>query len=329
MIRFKTQQDLEFDYLKFADCSISQASLELHGTNFNQKSAELMGRFLSSVARIDRLHLNLSISAVTKEGVEPLVVGLRNIAPHLQTLELDLSRSKVETEAFELIAETLQGLHALKSLAVSVENMKITPRNVVNLASCLAGHDRLEELHLNLNFNELDSEDIKVITETLENLKLKGLEITFKGCGLPRNAFKKLCIWLQLAVEISEKLALDFAFNHLEQKDYQDLSTAIETFGELNELKLSFDSNEMGDECFQTVLKAITALDSLEKLVLNVSKNALSVDQMAGFSKSLESLGMLQILELEAKRNIKKIEDREFIRSELNRLLLSSKRIDL
>ena len=72
----------------------------------------------------------------------------------LQTLELDLSRSKVETEAFELIAETLQGLHALKSLAVSVENMKITPRNVVNLASCLAGHDRLEELHLNLNFNE-------------------------------------------------------------------------------------------------------------------------------------------------------------------------------
>lgn len=89
--------------------------------------------------------------------------------------------------------------------------MKITPRNILNLANCITGHQSIEFVALNFNFNELDSEDLKAVCDALEGAKLKGLEVSFKGCGLPRNAFKKLCIWLQLAVEVKEKLILDFA----------------------------------------------------------------------------------------------------------------------
>ena len=88
--------------------------------------------------------------------------------------------------------------------------MKITPKNIANLATAISGHENLEYVSINFNFNELDSEDIKLICDSLEGSKLKGLELAFKGCGLPRNAFKKLCIWLQLAIEVSEKLCLDF-----------------------------------------------------------------------------------------------------------------------
>lgn len=89
--------------------------------------------------------------------------------------------------------------------------MKITPKNVANLASVLSAHETLEFLNLNFNFNELDSDDIKMICDSLEGCKLKGLELSFKGCGLPRNAFKKLCIWLQLAIDCQEKLHLDLS----------------------------------------------------------------------------------------------------------------------
>ena len=88
--------------------------------------------------------------------------------------------------------------------------MKITPKNVANLASLISGHEHLEKVSLNFNYNELDSDDIKAICDVLEGAKLKELQISFKGCGLPRNAFKKLCIWLQLAIEVSDKLSLDF-----------------------------------------------------------------------------------------------------------------------
>ncbi len=88
--------------------------------------------------------------------------------------------------------------------------MKITPKNVVNLATILKDHANLERVQLNLNYNELDSDDLKSICDALEGAKLKEIDLSFKGCGLPRNAFKKLCIWLQLAVEVYQKLSLDF-----------------------------------------------------------------------------------------------------------------------
>lgn len=88
--------------------------------------------------------------------------------------------------------------------------MKITPKNVQNLALAINGHVNLQYISLNFNFNELDSDDVRTVCDCLEGTKLKGLSLSFKGCGMPRNAFKKLCIWLQLAVEVTEYLSLDF-----------------------------------------------------------------------------------------------------------------------
>lgn len=69
---------------------------------------------------------------------------------------------------------------------------------------------QLDSLKLNLNFNELASDDMKHICESVQNAKLISLELLFKGCGLPRNAFRRLCNWLQESVEVAERLSLDF-----------------------------------------------------------------------------------------------------------------------
>lgn len=74
----------------------------------------------------------------------------------------------------------------------------------------MSGHVQLDSLKLNLNFNELGSEDMRNICESVQNAKLVSLDLSFKGCGLPRNAFKRLCGWLQESVELSERLSLDF-----------------------------------------------------------------------------------------------------------------------
>lgn len=123
-IRFKSVNDIAFDYLKFADCSINQVFLELHGNNLTIKSAEYMGKFLESVSRIDKLSINLSISAITKEHVEPLAKGFLNL-PDLKEFELDLSRSKIETEAMEILCEAIASLSLLRGLSISVEKQSI------------------------------------------------------------------------------------------------------------------------------------------------------------------------------------------------------------
>ena len=120
LIKFKNAEDLSYDYGKFTDCSITQVNLELHGNNLNQKSVELMGKFLQSVSRIERLYLNLSISSITRETLDPVSLGIRSLKS-LKHLEIDLSRSKIETEAFELLCEVISQLDSLKSLTISIE----------------------------------------------------------------------------------------------------------------------------------------------------------------------------------------------------------------
>lgn len=88
--------------------------------------------------------------------------------------------------------------------------MKISQKNMSSFMMGVSGHKNIDNISLNFNFNELDSDDIKMLCDSLEGAKIKGLELSFKGCGLPRNAFKKLCIWLQLAIEVKDRLALDF-----------------------------------------------------------------------------------------------------------------------
>ena len=88
--------------------------------------------------------------------------------------------------------------------------MKISPKNIFDLAVALSGHERIEHIGLNMNFNELNSDGIKKICEALKGVKVNSLDLSFKGCGVPRNAFKQLCEWLKQNIEVEEKLVLDF-----------------------------------------------------------------------------------------------------------------------
>ena len=93
--------------------------------------------------------------------------------------------------------------------------MKISSKNIAHLSRATSGHVQLEHLKLNLNFNEIGSEDMKYFCEAIQGAKLLSLDTSFKGCGLPRNAFKRFCSWLQDLVEISDKLSLDFTLYNL------------------------------------------------------------------------------------------------------------------
>jgi hypothetical protein len=55
----------------------------------------------------------------------PLVSGITKIKG-LNHLEVDFSRSKVETEAFEMLSDAIS-THSLNSITFCVESMKINP----------------------------------------------------------------------------------------------------------------------------------------------------------------------------------------------------------
>lgn len=119
-IKFRNASDIAFDSHKFQGCSIIHVCLDIHGQNLTQKAAEHIGKFLQSVGRIEKLSLNLSISAIAKEHAQPIAAGLASLL-NLHELELDLSRSKIETEAFQLIADAISSLGLLRNLNISVE----------------------------------------------------------------------------------------------------------------------------------------------------------------------------------------------------------------
>lgn len=137
----------------------------------------------------------------------PLAKGISGIKG-LKEIEIDLARSKIETEAFEMLSDAIEA-HDLQSITYNIESMKINPQNVANLANSLKSHSNIKELSINFNFNELDVDDIKLLVEAMNGKSLETLNLSFKGCGLPRDAFKKLCEWLETGVEIYDQLHLN------------------------------------------------------------------------------------------------------------------------
>ena len=59
------------------------------------------------------------------ELMAPLVEGL-SVVKGLKTVQIDLSRAKIESDAFEMLSDALSN-HNLEILTFDVESMKINP----------------------------------------------------------------------------------------------------------------------------------------------------------------------------------------------------------
>ena len=140
--------------------------------------------------------------------MQPLVAGISKIKG-LKSVHVDFSRAKVETEAFAMLAEAIS-MHNLESLSFDVESMKINPQNVAHIAGTYEGQSNLSRVDLNFNFNEVDVDDIQLVTQSLQDTELDDLKLRFKGCRLPRDAFAVLCQWMEAGMELEDTLYADF-----------------------------------------------------------------------------------------------------------------------
>jgi len=103
----------------------------------------------------------------------------------------------------------------------------------------------------------------------------------------------------------------------------------LETFTSIRELSLSFDSNEMGDSCLDTLVRSFAEYEYLEKLSLNLNRNDLSAEALVQLLNDIEGLGMLKNLQIHAKKNIRKVDQKDLVRTALNKLMCKNKMIDL
>lgn len=86
----------------------------------------------------------------------------------------------------------------------------------------------------------------------------------------------------------------------------------------------------MGDDNFLIVSYSIVELGLMERLYLNINRNMISYEAMVEAFKEFERLGMMYHVEIDAKRNLRKIEDKEEVRTVINSLQqVKSKKIDL
>lgn len=207
-ISFKKCEDLSYEHRKFVGSYVGLSNFELHGTNVNNTSTTHIGYFLRSLGGLNRLNLDLSVSALTQDIIEPLSEGLSR-TKELKHLQIDLSRCKMETEAFQILSDAIS-VHSLSKLVFRAESMKISPPNVGNLGNVLYSQNNLNYLCLNLNFNELDFDDLRILCDSIKSKVFNTLILCFKGCGLPKDAFKQLCDCLKSGISVEKKLILDF-----------------------------------------------------------------------------------------------------------------------
>jgi hypothetical protein len=85
----------------------------------------------------------------------------------------------------------------------------------------------------------------------------------------------------------------------------------------------------MGDECLDILVRSFSEYEYLEKLNLNLNRNDLSSDALVQMVTDIEGLGMLNNLQIHAKKNIRKVDQKDMVRSALNKLMVKNKNIDL
>ena len=85
----------------------------------------------------------------------------------------------------------------------------------------------------------------------------------------------------------------------------------------------------MGDDCLDIVTKGYAEYEYLEKMSLNLNRNDISSDGIIGVVEDFEGLGMLNHLVIEAKKNIRKVDEKDEVRTTLNKLMVKHKKIYL
>ena len=85
----------------------------------------------------------------------------------------------------------------------------------------------------------------------------------------------------------------------------------------------------MGDACLDILVRSFAEYEYLEKLNLNLNRNDLSSEALAQLINDIEGLGMLNSLQIHAKKNIRKVDQKDMVRSALNKLMVKNKNIDL
>ena len=85
----------------------------------------------------------------------------------------------------------------------------------------------------------------------------------------------------------------------------------------------------MGDECLDILVRSFAEYEYLEKLNLNLNRNDLTADALTQLVQDIEGLGMLNNLQIHAKKNIRKVDQKDMVRSALSKLMVKNKNIDL
>ena len=85
----------------------------------------------------------------------------------------------------------------------------------------------------------------------------------------------------------------------------------------------------MGDSCLDTLVRSFAEYEYLEKLSLNLNRNDLSAEALVQLLNDIEGLGMLKNLQIHAKKNIRKVDQKDLVRTALNKLMCKNKMIDL
>lgn len=85
----------------------------------------------------------------------------------------------------------------------------------------------------------------------------------------------------------------------------------------------------MGDTCLDTLVRSFAEYEYLEKLSLNLNRNDLSAEALVQLLNDIEGLGMLKNLQIHAKKNIRKVDQKDLVRTALNKLMCKNKMIDL
>ncbi|EWS71821.1 hypothetical protein TTHERM_000716179 (macronuclear) [Tetrahymena thermophila SB210] len=302
------------------------------------EQAKQIGHVLSKLEELQSLNLNLENTKVPYEIYENIINSLgcctklndltlnfygngfppnhqvnrsreknKLMFSEIQQLTLDIGLNKINKLGVEDLADNISKCKKLKSLKLNLQRVVVgdclTFEAGFQLAQIIGQSIQkcslLENLNLNLLYNGIRSEGIKLLSRGLKDCQnLKVLILILGNNNIDDNeGLQEFSQNISKLINI-EKLVLDFNGNKFNHIKTTHLSEGLSFLYQIKELSLKFNHSCIGVEGAQSIGKSLGLLQNLQFLNLQIQKNKVTDSGLISLGQGLKQTKNLKILNI-------------------------------
>ena len=256
--------------------NINLQELNLGNNNLQASGAIKIARSLQKISSLTKLYINHN--GITKEATDDIAAA---ISCNTKLQELDVSENSIQTVGIVKIMKALKGIHTLRMLCFSNNNISCEAAN--HIAVAISHNIKLQEL--NVGDNCLQSLGVIQITKSLQNLSTL-TKLCMCNCLITDEAADGIAATICSNVHIQE---FNISNNLITESGAMKIAKALQKVSTLT--KLCINHNSINYKATDDIAAIISHNIHLQEL--NLGSNNLQASGAIKIAKSLQKISSL------------------------------------